>query len=96
MEKGDKLFVRIDKRVKGSNISSNDFKDHINYVRTIANERFFIGGGFEKEDGGMTLIKANGIEEAKEIAENDPLIARKLYTCEIYEWNIQVLNKESN
>ncbi|MTI67049.1 MAG: hypothetical protein FH753_10700 [Firmicutes bacterium] len=95
MEKGDKLFVRIDKRVKGSNISSNDFKDHINYVKTIANERYFIGGGFEKKDGGMTLMKANDIEEAKEIAENDPLINRKLYTCEIYEWNIQVLNKKS-
>lgn len=95
MKKGDKLFVRIDYRNKDKEFRSNDFEEHINYLKEVAKERYFIGGGFENEKGGMVIFKANDIKEAKKIAENDPIIKKGLYTCKIYEWNLLLLSEQT-
>lgn len=57
MEKGDKLFVRIDSRVKENELKENDFDDHISYVKKIASKRYFVGGGFVNKMGGMIVLK---------------------------------------
>lgn len=94
MKKGDKLFVRIDYRVEENDFGENDFNDHIKYLTQVASERYFLGGGFEHTKGGMIIIKAENLEEAKRIADKDPLIEKKLFRYEMYEWNLVLLSDE--
>jgi len=95
MKKGDKLFVRIDYKNPNLNSTSKDFEEHVQYLQTIANERYFVGGGFNNSKGGMILFKAKDINEAKIIAEKDPLIAKNFYSFELYEWELFILSEKS-
>lgn len=94
MKKGDKLYVRIDYRVGGKNLTDQDFWDHLAYVENVAGKRYFVGGGFSNTDGGMILLEAENFEEAQKIAQNDPLIERGLYQYELYVWDLVVLSKD--
>lgn len=33
-------------------------------------------------------------KEAQKVAQNDPIIKRGLYQCEIFEWDLVVLSKD--
>lgn len=92
MKKGDILFVRIDHRIEGNEFGPTDFDDHIKYLKRVASERYFVGGGFSNTVGGMIVFKAKNLAEAKEVAENDPLIKRNLYTYELFEWDLVILS----
>ncbi|MGB6129810.1 MAG: YciI family protein [Psychrilyobacter sp.] len=94
MKKGDKLFARIDYKVEGSKASSDDFNDHIEYLSEVASKRYFVGGGFSNAPGGMIVFQAKDLIEAREIADNDPLIERNLYGCELFEWDLVILSDE--
>ncbi|ERI91849.1 hypothetical protein HMPREF1982_02892 [Clostridiales bacterium oral taxon 876 str. F0540] len=95
MKKGDKLFVRIDYKNPALNSSPKDFEEHVEYLNTIAVERYFVGGGFNNAKGGMIIFEAKDIKEAKAIAENDPLIKRNFYNFELYEWELFILSKSN-
>lgn len=95
MKKGDKLFVRIDYRVNEAKFGTNDFNDHINYIKNVSKDRYLIGGGFTNKNGGMIIFKAKDLDEAKKIADNDPLIKRNLYTYDLNEWDLVILSNES-
>lgn len=69
-----------------------DFEDHAQYLKIIADERYFVGGGFNNTVGGMIIFEAANIDEAKEIAERDPLIKRNFYRYELYEWDLLILS----
>jgi len=77
MKKGDKLFVRTDYKVQGAKVGAGDFNDHIEYLKGIAAERYFIGGGFVNRDGGMIVFEAKDLAEAKEISDKDPIINKR-------------------
>lgn len=94
MKKGSKLYVRIDRRIEGKDISDQDFQDHLAYVENIAKERYFIGGGFSNIDGGMLVLEAENLEEAQELARKDPLIEKSLYRYELYIWDLVVLSED--
>lgn len=92
MKKGDKLFVRIDYKNSNSNFKSKDFEEHVQYLKTIASERYLIGGGFNNTKGGMVIFEAKDINEAKKITEKDPLIQKDFYRFELYEWELFILS----
>lgn len=94
MKKGDKLFVRIDSKIKENRSGSDYFNDHIKYLSKVASERYFIGGGFSNADGGMIIFQAESLEEAHFIADKDPLIENNLYRYELFEWNLVILSDE--
>lgn len=94
MKKGDKLFARIDYEVEGKKSSSDDFNDHIEYLSEVASKRYFVGGGFSNAPGGMIIFQAKDLREAKEVANNDPLIKRNFYRCELFEWDLVILSDE--
>lgn len=94
MKKGDKLFVRFDRRIENQKFGESDFNDHIKYLENIAKDRYFVGGGFENSIGGMILFEADSLEEAKCISDNDPLIKRQLYSYDIYEWRLVIVSEE--
>lgn len=87
------IYVRIDYRIEGTELGETDFDDHIEYLRNIATERTFVGGGFNNEKGGMILFRANSLSEAIVIANNDPIIKRGHYNYKIYEWEPILLSK---
>jgi uncharacterized protein len=94
MKKGDKLFARIDYKIEENKSSSDDFNDHIKYLNEVASKRYFVGGGFSNTAGGMMIFQAKDLTEAEEIANNDPLIKRNLYKCELFEWDLVILSDE--
>jgi len=94
MKSGDKYFVRIDSKVENAISSKDDFDNHIAYLKEVAKTSTFYGGGFANKDGGMIIFKAINIEHAKKIADGDPLIKNKLYTYDLYEWNVLLTSQE--
>jgi len=94
MKKGNKLYVRVDYRIKDKDFTDRDFQDHLAYVQNIARERYFIGGGFSNTDGGMILLEADNLEEAQKIFMNDPIIERGIYRFELFEWDIVVVSED--
>jgi uncharacterized protein YciI len=92
MKKGDKLFVRIDYKNNELESTTKDFQDHVEYLNSIAAKRYFVGGGFANAKGGMIIFEAKDLEEAKMIAQKDPIIERGLYKVELYEWDLLILS----
>ncbi|MCL2772174.1 MAG: YciI family protein [Oscillospiraceae bacterium] len=93
LKKGSKLYVRVDYKIEKRDMTPQDFEAHLNYVNNVAKERFFVGGGFSNIDGGMILLEADNVEEAKEILQNDPIIYKGLYRYELFEWELAVLTE---
>jgi len=93
MKKRNKLYVRIDSRNEEKCATNQDFEDHMLFVNALANERYFVGGDFSGVDGGMILLEAKSINEARTILQADPIIERGLYTFDLYEWNLVVMSK---
>lgn len=94
MNTGKILYVRTDFKVEGTKISKGDFNDHIDYLKRISEKRFFMGGGFINTAGGMIVYEASDIEDARNVADGDPLIVRGLYRYELAEWEMVLLSKE--
>lgn len=92
MKKGDKLFVRIDYKNEELEITEKDFQDHAKYLKGVASERYFVGGGFSNAKGGMIIFEAKDLEEAKMIAKKDPIIERGLFRVKVYEWDLLILS----
>jgi len=42
----------------------------------------------------MIIFEAKDLTEAKEVADNDPLIKRNLYRYELFEWDLVILSNE--
>lgn len=92
MKKGDILYIRTDFKVEGAKVTKKDYDDHIEYLTEVAKERYFMGGGYINNPGGMIVFSAKDLEEAKRISNGDPLIERKLYTYEILEWELVIIS----
>ena len=93
MEKGRALYVRIDRKIRGKELPRQDFQDHLDYMRSLAKERYLVGGGFSNVSGGLILFEAMDLEEAQKIARHDPLIKRGFYECDVFEWKLEVLSE---
>ena len=93
MKKDDILFVRVDYRVEGPDMTDKDVAEHIAYVGALAKERYMLGGGFLSADGGMMVFEADNLDEAQKITMQDPLIAKGFYRAEVYEWQLMVLSE---
>jgi len=95
LKKGSVLYVRIDCKIDGKGMTNQDLEDHMTYVKNVAKERYFVGGGFLNVDGGMILFAAENLEEAQKIIRDDPVIERGLYRCDIFEWKLAVLSEDA-
>ena len=93
MEVGEKYFVRIDHRIPENEFRKRDYDEHIEYLKRVSNEREFIGGGFNNVLGGMIIFSAKDMKEARNVADKDPIIKKKLYKYELYEWDIVLASK---
>jgi len=92
MKETKKLFVRIDEKNENIKMNDSDFTSHIRYLNEIAETRFFIGGGFEKQEGGMIIFEANNVNEAKSICDRDPIIFKGIYKYSLLQWKTKIIN----
>ena len=98
LKEGSVLYVRIDYKAGEKSETEQDAMDSMNYLQNIAKERYLVAGLFgdmetEKIDRAMILFEAKDLEEAKKIANNDPIIERGFYRCQLYKWNVMLLSE---
>lgn len=101
LKEGSTIYVRIDYKIGDKHETEKDAQDCMDYLQSLAKERYLIAGmlgDMERMqiDGAMLLFEAKDLEEAKEIANNDPIIERGFYRCEVYQWNVVLLSENSN
>lgn len=101
LKEGSILYLRIDYRIGDRQETEQDGQDCMEYLQNLAKERYLIAGllgNMETEsiDGAMMLFEAKNIEEAQEIANNDPIIQRGFYRCEVHQWNVMLLSESNN
>lgn len=94
MDKGDILYLRTDEKVEGKRVSKESFNAHIDYLTDVAKERYFMGGGYLNNPGGMIIFSAKDLEEAKLICDGDPLISEGLFTYKLMIWELVIINEQ--
>jgi len=81
-------FVLLLKNVK--KLNPELINEHVAYMKSL-NEKGVLelcGPFVDDQQGGMVVVKAANMEEAKKIAESDPFIKKGFDTYEIRQWLI--------
>ncbi|RKD25937.1 hypothetical protein BEP19_03145 [Ammoniphilus oxalaticus] len=61
---------------------------HLAYLDDLYKQgKVLSAGPFTDKKGGMVIYRAHSFEEAKALAEADPVIVEKARTLELREWN---------
>jgi uncharacterized protein YciI len=64
-----------------------DLRDHAAYHGRLLREgRSFAGGGYVGEDGGMAIVRAATLEEARAMLAADPAIRNGVFVAELRQW----------
>ena len=62
---------------------------HLAYLEEKSKEgKIFARGRFADGWGGMVIYQCESLEEARELAENDPYVIYKARNYEIHEWEM--------
>ena len=101
LKEGSVLFARIDYKIGDKQETEQDAIDSIEYLQKIARERYLAAGVFGNMelgtmDGAMVLFEAADLQEAQKIANDDPIIQRGYYRCDVYQWNVMLLSEGAN
>ena len=60
---------------------------HLHFIDELrAQQRIELSGGFGDRSGGAYLLRADSLDEARTIAERDPLHTQRASTIAVYEW----------
>lgn len=63
---------------------------HAAYIQQLQNEgRLFAGGGYASDDGGMAIVTAANIEEARAMLAADPAITSGIFVAELRHWQVR-------
>jgi uncharacterized protein YciI len=63
---------------------------HLAYLdRVMADGRIHLRGRFPDGSGGLTIYRAESLDEARSLAENDPFIASGARKVELHEWDMK-------
>lgn len=82
-------FVIFLNKVEGKQTSGEQIKNHISFLRKLDKEKKLVMcGPFTNKDGGMVIIKADSLEEASQIAANDPFVREGVRTFEVCSWEL--------
>ncbi|NBI08431.1 hypothetical protein D1641_00145 [Colidextribacter sp. OB.20] len=100
LKEGSVLYARIDYKIGDRQETEQDAMDSMEYLQKIAAERYLAAGVFGNMelgtmDGAMVLFEAKNLAEAQKIANDDPIIQRGYYRCDVYQWNVMLLSKNA-
>jgi uncharacterized protein YciI len=66
---------------------------HIDFLVQKEQEgKIFARGRFVDGAGGLVIYMADSLEEARKIAESDPLVTSGARTLELHEWDAKLAN----
>ena len=100
LKEGSVLYARIDYKIGDRQETEQDAMDSMEYLQKIAAERYLAAGVFGNMElgtmeGAMALFEAKDLAEAQKIANDDPIIQRGYYRCDVYQWNVMLLSKNA-
>lgn len=82
-------FVIFLNTVEGKKASEELIRNHISFLRKLdREEKLVMCGPFTDRRGGMIVLKAASIEEAKQIAANDPFVQEGVRSFEVRSWEL--------
>ena len=88
-------YVILLDQIKGVKTTETHIRDHVQFLKNLEdNGRLELCGPFIDHKGGMVIIKAGSLEEAKEIAHSDPFVKSGVRNCEVRSWQLSC--KENN
>ena len=101
LKEGSVLYVRTDYAIEGKEAAYQDITDSVAYLQGLASQRYLLAGVLgdietQAIDGGLAVYEAKDLEEAKKLAQEDPLISRGFYRAEVRKWNIMILPQEDS
>jgi uncharacterized protein YciI len=69
---------------------------HGAYMQQLLNEgRLFAGGGYVNADGGMAIVIAADLEDARAMLAADPAIASGIFVAELRQWRPRFASDEA-
>jgi uncharacterized protein len=64
--------------------------EHLEFLeRMLAEGRIYLRGRFTDGSGGLTIFRAEAINEARKIAEGDPYVSGGARRLELHEWEMK-------
>ncbi|WP_342431291.1 YciI family protein [Neobacillus sp. FSL H8-0543] len=80
-----KYLVLIDRK---SSFTGNFLQGHREFLQGLReNQTLLTAGGFADQTGGAYVLQADSLEEARNIAKNDPMNQENESVYTIKEWN---------
>lgn len=77
--------------MKDEELSKKHRPDHLAYLEKRRSEgKIFANGRFVDGTGGLVIYKADTVEEAKQLAEEDPFVQVGARHCHIHEWEVVI------
>lgn len=68
---------------------------HAAYMQQLQDEgRLFAGGGYASDDGGMAIVVAADLDEARAILAADPAITSGIFVAELRHWQVRFRTEE--
>lgn len=63
---------------------------HAAYMQRLQDEgRLFAGGGYASDDGGMAVVTAANIDDARAILAADPAVTSGIFVAELRHWRVR-------
>jgi uncharacterized protein YciI len=76
-------------QIKGVKTTETHIRDHVQFLKKLDESgQLELCDPFIDHQGGMVIIKATSLEEAKEIALSDPFVKSGVRNCEIRSWQL--------
>jgi len=71
----------------GVPMREQDLRDHAAYhARLVREGRSVAGGGYIGEEGGMAIVRAASLDEARAMLAADPAIRNGVFVAELRQW----------
>lgn len=71
----------------GVGASEQDLSAHVSYLQTLSRRgRLMLAGPFRDDSGGLAIVLAANLEEARRILASDPAVVRGVLDAELIEW----------
>ncbi|NEW08128.1 hypothetical protein GK047_19190 [Paenibacillus sp. SYP-B3998] len=78
-------------QMKDEELSKQYRPEHLVYLEKLRNEgKIYANGRFVDGWGGLVIYKAETLEEAKILAEEDPIVKVGARHCQIHEWELVI------
>ncbi|UJF34430.1 YciI family protein [Paenibacillus hexagrammi] len=77
--------------MKDEELSKEHRPAHLEYLEQRRSEgKIFANGRFVDGWGGLVIYKAESLEEAKQLAAEDPFVKLGARDCQVHEWDIVI------